>query len=132
MQRDVFRRNKQRSLRIMLRRSEFKLACVQLQDFRTEERISELLQSPEHGGAVQEERDTKARRQTVKSHTSSSSSGVSLGTPTASFRHKPSPVSPARSITPEVIQVGLLIYIINLLDLNSSLSSAHVLTRSSE
>ncbi|TGZ53627.1 Inactivation-no-after-potential D protein, partial [Temnothorax longispinosus] len=62
--------------------------------------------SPEHGGAVQEERDTKARRQTVKSHTSSSS-GVSPGTPTASFRHKPPPVSPARSITPEVIQPGL-------------------------
>ncbi|XP_011881700.1 PREDICTED: uncharacterized protein LOC105569668 [Vollenhovia emeryi] len=62
--------------------------------------------SPEHGGAVQEERDTKARRQTVKSHTSSSS-GVSPGAPSASFRHKPPPVSPARSITPEVIQPGL-------------------------
>lgn len=62
--------------------------------------------SPEHGGAVQEERDTKARRQTVKSHTSSSSSGVGPGTPTASLRHKPPPVSPARSITPEVIQPG--------------------------
>ncbi|XP_036145834.1 uncharacterized protein LOC105834064 isoform X3 [Monomorium pharaonis] len=61
--------------------------------------------SPEHGGAVQEERDTKPRRQTVKSHTSPSS-GVSPGTPTASFRHKPSPVSPARSVTPEVIQPG--------------------------
>ncbi|XP_039304524.1 uncharacterized protein LOC105196259 isoform X2 [Solenopsis invicta] len=64
--------------------------------------------SPEHGGAVQEERDTKARRQTVKSHTSSSSSssGVSPGAPTDSFRHKPPPVSPARSVTPEVIQPG--------------------------
>ncbi|XP_011266396.1 uncharacterized protein LOC105257462 isoform X2 [Camponotus floridanus] len=62
--------------------------------------------SPEHGSAVQEERDTKARRQTVKSHTSPSS-GVSSGTPTASFRRKPPPVSPARSITPEVIQPGL-------------------------
>ncbi|KYM97224.1 Multiple PDZ domain protein [Cyphomyrmex costatus] len=60
--------------------------------------------SPEHGGAVQEERDSKARKQTIKSHTSSSS-GVSPGTPTA-FRHKPPPVSPARSITPEVIQPG--------------------------
>ncbi|KAL6432427.1 hypothetical protein ACFW04_006782 [Cataglyphis niger] len=62
--------------------------------------------SPEHGSAVQEERDTKARRQTVKSHTSPSS-GISPGTPTASFRRKPPPVSPARSITPEVIQPGL-------------------------
>ncbi|XP_029662223.1 inaD-like protein isoform X1 [Formica exsecta] len=62
--------------------------------------------SPEHGSAVQEERDTKARRQTVKSHTSPSS-GISSGTPTASFRRKPPPVSPARSITPEVIQPGL-------------------------
>ncbi|KAK2587530.1 hypothetical protein KPH14_003668 [Odynerus spinipes] len=34
-------------------------------------------------------------------------SGVAPGTPTASFRHKPSPVSPARSITPEVIQGGI-------------------------
>nr|XP_012235095.1 PREDICTED: uncharacterized protein LOC105679582 isoform X2 [Linepithema humile] len=64
------------------------------------------LKSPEHGSAVQEERDTKARRQTVKSHTSPSS-GISPATPTASFRHKPPPVSPARSITPEVIQPGL-------------------------
>ncbi|XP_025158990.1 uncharacterized protein LOC105190328 isoform X5 [Harpegnathos saltator] len=56
--------------------------------------------SPEHGGgAAQEE---KAGR---KSHTSASS--ISPGTPTASFRHKPSPISPARSITPEVIQPGL-------------------------
>ncbi|XP_020285620.1 uncharacterized protein LOC109855592 isoform X2 [Pseudomyrmex gracilis] len=63
--------------------------------------------SPEHGGsAFQEERDTKGRKQAVKSHTSSSSSGLSPGTPTASFRRKPSPVSPARSITPEVIQPG--------------------------
>ncbi|XP_070514878.1 multiple PDZ domain protein isoform X2 [Cardiocondyla obscurior] len=64
--------------------------------------------SPEHGGAAQEERDAKGRRQTVKSHTSSSS-GLSSGTPTtsASVRHKPPPVSPARSITPEVIQPGL-------------------------
>ncbi|XP_012055208.1 PREDICTED: uncharacterized protein LOC105618277 [Atta cephalotes] len=61
--------------------------------------------SPEHGGAVQEERDSKTRRQTIKTHTSSSS-GVSPGTPTTSFRHKPPPVSPARSITPEVIQPG--------------------------
>ncbi|KAG5314642.1 INAD protein, partial [Pseudoatta argentina] len=61
--------------------------------------------SPEHGGAVQEERDSKTRRQTVKTHTSSSS-GVSSGTPTTSFRHKPPPVSPVRSITPEVIQPG--------------------------
>ncbi|KYN29769.1 Inactivation-no-after-potential D protein, partial [Trachymyrmex cornetzi] len=61
--------------------------------------------SPEHGGAVQKERDSKTRRQTVKTHTSSSS-GVSPGTPTTSFRHKPPPVSPARSITPEVIQPG--------------------------
>lgn len=94
----------------MLHWNELKLACVQLQDFRVEDRISELLQSPEHGDAVQEERDSKARRQTVKSHTSSSS-GVSPGTPTASFRHKPPPVSPARSITPEVIQVGFVIYV---------------------
>ncbi|XP_072746135.1 multiple PDZ domain protein isoform X2 [Anoplolepis gracilipes] len=62
--------------------------------------------SPEHGSTTQEERDTKARRQTVKSHTSPSS-GISPGTPTASFRRKPPPVSPARSITPEVIQSGL-------------------------
>ncbi|XP_018046332.1 PREDICTED: uncharacterized protein LOC108685842 isoform X2 [Atta colombica] len=61
--------------------------------------------SPEHSGAVQEERDSKTRRQTIKTHTSSSS-GVSPGTPTTSFRHKPPPVSPARSITPEVIQPG--------------------------
>ncbi|KYN37041.1 Multiple PDZ domain protein, partial [Trachymyrmex septentrionalis] len=59
--------------------------------------------SPEHGGAVQEERDSKTRRQTVKTHTSSSSGP---GAPTTSFRHKPPPVSPARSITPEVIQPG--------------------------
>ncbi|XP_014610897.1 PREDICTED: uncharacterized protein LOC106790479 isoform X3 [Polistes canadensis] len=34
-------------------------------------------------------------------------SGVAPGTPTASFRQKPSPISPARSITPEVIQSGI-------------------------
>ncbi|KAH0953999.1 hypothetical protein HN011_006386 [Eciton burchellii] len=62
--------------------------------------------SPEHGSVVQEERDTKIRKQTVKSHTSSSS-GISSDTPTASFRRKPSPISPARSITPEVIQPGI-------------------------
>ncbi|XP_011338952.1 uncharacterized protein LOC105280265 isoform X3 [Ooceraea biroi] len=62
--------------------------------------------SPEHGSSVHEERDTKARKQTVKGHTSSSS-GISPSTPTTSFRRKPSPVSPARSITPEVIQAGL-------------------------
>ncbi|XP_043676826.1 inaD-like protein isoform X3 [Vespula pensylvanica] len=34
-------------------------------------------------------------------------SGVAPGTPTASFRQKPSPISPVRSITPEVIQGGV-------------------------
>ncbi|XP_043504297.1 uncharacterized protein LOC122525516 [Polistes fuscatus] len=34
-------------------------------------------------------------------------SGVAPGTPTASYRQKPSPISPARSITPEVIQSGI-------------------------
>ncbi|KAL2719116.1 inaD-like protein isoform X3 [Vespula squamosa] len=34
-------------------------------------------------------------------------SGVAPGTPTTSFRQKPSPISPVRSITPEVIQGGV-------------------------
>ncbi|XP_032689961.1 uncharacterized protein LOC116853160 isoform X4 [Odontomachus brunneus] len=62
--------------------------------------------SPEHGGgggAAQEEKD--AGKGGRKSHTSPPS--ISPGTPTASFRHKPPPISPARSITPEVIQSGL-------------------------
>lgn len=89
--------------------NEFKLACVRIRDVETEESISKLsLQSPEHGSAVQQERDTKIRKQSVKSHTSSSSD-IGPDTPTTSFRRKPPPVSPARSITPEVIQVGLLV-----------------------
>lgn len=84
--------------------------------FRTGRRISALLllQSPEHSSAVQEEKDSKTRKQSVKTHTSIS--GVALGTPTASLRRKPAPVSPARSITPEVIQVGSLKHSLHLVN----------------
>ncbi|XP_011636408.1 uncharacterized protein LOC105426733 [Pogonomyrmex barbatus] len=67
--------------------------------------VQSLVNLSPDSAADQEKRDTKTRRQTVKSHTSSSP-GINPGTPTASFRHKPPPVSPARSITPEVIQPG--------------------------
>lgn len=67
-----------------------------------------LLQSPEHSSAVQEEKDSKTRRQSVKTHTpiSDRTGREDVGRETASYRRKPSSDT---SVSPlEATQVGSL------------------------